>query len=143
MFAVFTGKIKSISYAHYTMFKLGKCTAVHSHPILTASINTSSELILSPIFASMQLPQFWHHPHQWDMYGNWKIINCKLYGEHKNLHQRASLNVFTANCQKGCKTRRCSCYKSDLKCTELFRCKQNSDILADELSTVVGKRVRA
>ena len=39
---------------------------------------------------------------------------------------------------KGCKTRRCSCYKSDLKCTELFRCNscENSDILADELSTV-------
>ena len=27
VFAVFTGKIKSISYARYTMFKLGKCTA--------------------------------------------------------------------------------------------------------------------
>ena len=27
MFAVFTGKIKSISYARYTMFKLGKCNA--------------------------------------------------------------------------------------------------------------------
>ena len=76
---------------------------INSHPILTASINTSSELILSPIFASMLLPQFWHHPHQWDMFGNWKIINCKLCGEHKNLHQRASLNVFTVNVKKAAK----------------------------------------
>ena len=39
-------------------------------------------------------------------------------------------------CQKGCKTRRYSCYKSDLKYTELFRCNscENSDILADGLS---------
>ena len=73
---------------------------IHSHPILTAYINTSSELILSPIFTSMQLAQFWHHPHQWDMVRNWKIINCKLYGEHKNLHQKASLNVFTVNVKK-------------------------------------------
>ena len=37
--------------------------------------------------------------------------------------------------QKGCKTRRCSCYKSDLKCTEMCQCNscENSDILADEL----------
>ena len=48
-------------------------------------------------------PIFWHHPHQWDMVGNWKIINCKLYGEHKNLHQRASLNVFTVNVKKAAK----------------------------------------
>ena len=38
-------------------------------------------------------------------------------------------------CQKGYKTRRCSCYKSDLKCTGLCQCNscENSDILADEL----------
>ena len=48
-------------------------------------------------------PIFWHHPHQWDMVENWKIINCKLYGEHKNLHQRASLNVFTVNVKKATK----------------------------------------
>ena len=38
-------------------------------------------------------------------------------------------------CQKGYKTRRCSCYKSGLKCTELCQCNscENSDILPDEL----------
>ena len=112
---------------------------IHSHPILTASINTSSELILSPIFTSMQLPQFWHHPHQWDMVGNWKIINRKLYGEQEPAPE-SILECVHCKCQKGCKTRRCSCYKSDLKCTELFRCNssENSDILVDELSTVFG-----
>ena len=117
---------------------------IHSHPILTASINTSSELIFSPIFASMQLPQFWHHPHQWDMVENWKIINCKLYGERKNLHKKACLNVFTVNVKKPAKQELQDVpATSDLKCTELFRCNscENSDILADELSTVFGKRV--
>ena len=45
------------------------------------------------------------------------------------------LECVHCKCQKGYKTRRCSCYKSDLKCTELCQCNscENSDILADEL----------
>ena len=44
------------------------------------------------------------------------------------------LECVQCKCQKGYKAR-CSCYKSDLKCTELCQCKscENSDILADEL----------
>ena len=45
------------------------------------------------------------------------------------------LECVHCKCQKGYKTRRCSCYKSDLKCTEMCQCNscENSDILADEL----------
>ena len=45
------------------------------------------------------------------------------------------LECVHCKCQKGYKTRRCSCHKSDLKCTELCQCNscENSDILADEL----------
>ena len=103
MFAVFTGKIKLINYARYTMFKLGKCTAdslppifdsLHQH-ILPANFESYiRKHATTPILAS---------PSPWDMVGNWKIINCKLYGEHKNLHQRASLNVFTVNVKKAAK----------------------------------------
>ena len=32
------------------------------------------------------------------------------------------LECVHCKCQKGYKTRRCSCYKSDLKCTELCQC---------------------
>ena len=45
------------------------------------------------------------------------------------------LECVHCKCQKDYKTRRCSCYKSDLKCTEFCQCNscENSDILADEL----------
>ena len=48
---------------------------------------------------------------------------------------KSILECVHCKCQKGCKTRRCSCYKSDLKYTDLFWCHscENSDILADEL----------
>ena len=103
MFAVFTGKINSISYARYTMFKLGKCTADSLSPNFDSLHQHILRANFESYIASMQLPQFWHHPHQWDMVGNWKIMNCKLYAEHKNLHQRASLNVFTVNVKKAAK----------------------------------------
>ena len=103
MFAVFSGKIKSINYARYTMFKLGKCTADSLPP----NFDSLHQDILPANFESYiskhATTQFWHHPHQRDMVGDWKIINCKLYGEHKNLHQRASLNVFTVNVKKAAK----------------------------------------
>ena len=61
MFAVFMGKIKSISYACYTMCKLGKCTAdslppnfdsLHQH-ILRANFESYiCKHATTPIFAS-------------------------------------------------------------------------------------------
>ena len=45
------------------------------------------------------------------------------------------LECVHCKCQKRYKTRRCSCFKSDLKCTELCQCNscENNDVLTDEL----------
>ena len=47
------------------------------------------------------------------------------------------LEYVNCKCKKGCKTKRCSCYKSDLKCTELCQCDscENLDV-ADELTEI-------
>ena len=143
MFAVSTGKIKSISYACYTMFKLGKCTAdslppnfdsLHQH-ILRANFESYiHKHATTPILASPSPVGY-----------GWKLEDNQLqivWGTQEPAPE-SILECFHCKCLKGSKTRRCSCYKSDLKCTELFRCNscENSGILADELSTVFGKRV--
>ena len=81
------------------MFKLGKCTAdslppnfdsFHQH-ILRANFESYiCKHATTPILASPSPVGY-----------GWKLEdNCKLYGEHKNLHQKASLNVFTVNVKK-------------------------------------------
>ena len=125
------------------MFKLGKCTADslppnfdsrHQH-ILRANFESFiRKHAATPILASSSPVGY-----------GWKLEDNQLqivWGTQEPAPE-SILECVHCKCQKGCKTRRCSCYKSDLKCTELFRCKQNSDILADELCTVFGKRVRA
>ena len=67
----------------------------------------------------------------------WKLEDNQLqivWGTQEPAPQ-SILECVHCKCQKGYKTRRCSCYKSDLKCTELCQCNscENSDILADEL----------
>ena len=143
MFAVFTGKIKSISYARFTKFKLGKCTAdslppnfdsLHQH-ILRANFESYIRKHATTSILASPLPVG---------YG-WKLEDNQLqivWGTQEPAPE-SILECVHCKCQKGCKTRRCSCYKSDLKCTELFRYNscENSDILAAELSTVFGKQV--
>ena len=67
----------------------------------------------------------------------WKLEDNKLqivWGTQEPAPE-SILECVHCKCQKGYETRRCSCYKSDLKCTELCQCNscENSDILADEL----------
>ena len=125
------------------MFKLGKCTAdslppnfdsLHQH-ILRANFESNiRKHAPTPILASFSPVGY-----------GWKLEDNQLqivWGTQEPAPE-SILECVHCKCQKGCKTRRCSCYKPDLKCTELFRCNscENSDILADELSTVFGKQV--
>ena len=124
------------------MFKLGKCTAdslpanfdsLHQH-ILQANFGSYiHKHATTPILASPSPVGY-----------GWKLEDNQLqivWGTQEP-GPESILECVHCKCQKGCKTK-CSCYKSDLKCTEVFRCNscENSDILADELSTVFGKRV--
>ena len=67
----------------------------------------------------------------------WKLEDDQLqivYGTQKPAPE-SILECVHCKCQKRYKTKRCSCYKSDLKSTKLCQCNscENSDILADEL----------
>ena len=125
------------------MFKLGKCTAdslppnfdsLHQH-ILRANFESYIRKHATiPILASPSPVGY-----------VWKLEDNQLqivWGTQEPAPE-SILECVHCKCQKGCKTRSCSCYKSDLKCTELFRCNscENSDILAAEISTVFGKQV--
>ena len=121
------------------MFKLGKCTAdslkrnfdsLHQH-ILRANFESYICKHATTLILASPSPVG---------YG-WKLEDNQLqivWGTQEPA-PKSILECVHCKCQKGCKTR-CSCYKFDLKCTELFRCNssENSDILADELSTVFG-----
>ena len=84
------------------MFKLGKCTADS----------------LPPNFDSLH-----QHITSQVEYG-WKLEDNQLqivWGTQEPAAE-SILECVHYKCQKGYKTRRCSCYKSDLKCTELCQC---------------------
>ena len=130
------GKIKSINYARYTMFKLGKCTAdslpsnidsLHQDILLANFESYICKHATTPILASPSPAGY-----------GWRLEDNQLqivWGTQEPAPE-SILECVHCKWKKGSKTRRYSCYKSDLKCTELFRCNscENSDILADELS---------
>ena len=106
-------KVKSINYARYTMFKLGKCTADSLAPNFDSLHQNILQASPSPVG-----------------YG-WKLEDNQLqivWGTQEPA-AKSILECVHCKCQKGCKTRRCSCYKSDPSC-------ENSDILAVELSEI-------
>ncbi len=46
------------------------------------------------------------------------------------------LEYVNCKCKKGCKTKRCSCQKANLKCTELCQCNDCENNETDELSEI-------
>ena len=130
-------KANSVNDARYTMFKLGKCTeeslppnfdSLHQHILRVNFESYLRKHATTPIMASPSPVGY-----------GWKLEEGHLeivWGTQQPAPE-SILEYVNCKCKKGCKTKRCSCYKSDLKCTELCQCDscENLDV-ADELTEI-------
>jgi uncharacterized protein YbdZ (MbtH family) len=127
-------KAKSINHARYTMFKLGKCTeeslppnfgSLHQHILRVNFESYICKHATTPILASPSPVGY-----------GWKLEEDQLeivWGTQEPAAE-SILEYVNCKCNKGCTTKRCSCYKSGLKCTELCQCNSCENCyIADEL----------
>ena len=125
----------NVNNARYRMFKLGKYTedslppnydSLYQHIL---RVNFENYTRKNSTIPTLDAPS--PVGYGWSLTGDTLEITWETQGPAPD----SILEFVSCKCRKGCQTKRCSCSKGNLKCTELCQCSncENSEIDEEEL----------